>query len=198
MTSEKDFLERLIQELDRQQIPYMLSGSIASSLHGRPRATRDVDMVIAPTEEQLLSFAEALAQTHYVSLDAVRNAFINASAFNVIDMQSAWKADFVIRKDRAFSREEFKRRRQVSLPGLDVWVTSPEDTILAKLEWAKESQSEQQLADALGVAIVQWNHLDMDYLRHWAEQLQIQNSLNRLLGQAKKLVQSEKEKDFGK
>ena len=198
MTSHEGFLEKLIQELNRQQIPYMLSGSISSSLHGRPRATRDVDIVIAPTEEQLLNFARTLAATHYVSLDAVRNAFAHTSTFNVIDNQSAWKADFIIRKDRAFSREEFQRRRQVNLVRLDVWVTSPEDTILTKLEWAKDSQSEQQLRDVLGVAIVQWHHLDMDYLKYWAGELHIQSSLSRLLSQAKKLVESQKENDFGK
>ncbi len=198
MTSQEDFLERLIEKLNQQSIPYMLSGSVSSSLHGQPRATRDVDIVIAATEEQVLNFAGTLSESYYVSLDAVRNAFAHNSTFNVIDSQSGWKADFIIRKDRPFSHGEFERRFTAKIKHLDVWVTSPEDTILSKLEWAKDSQSEQQYRDALGVAVVQWHRLDMDYLKYWAGQLQIDSSLTELLNQATELVESEKEKELGK
>ena len=198
MTSQEDFLEKLIEKLNQQSIPYMLSGSISSSLHGQPRATRDVDIVIAATEEQVLNFAGTLSESYYVSLDAIRDAFTHNSTFNVIDSQSGWKADFIIRKDRPFSNGEFERRFTAKIKHLDVWVTSPEDTILSKLEWAKDSQSEQQYRDAIGVAVVQWHRLDMDYLKYWAGQLQIDGSLKELLNQAKELVESEKEKDFGR
>ena len=176
----------------------MLAGSIASSLHGQPRATNDVDIVIAPDEKQLICFVESLGEDYYVSLEAARNAFAQNSMFNVIDNQSGWKADFIIRKDRPFGHQEFERRCTVKIRGLDVWATSPEDTILTKLEWAKDNQSEQQLRDALSIVIVQWYRLDMDYLKHWAVQLKIENSLKELLNQAREFVESKKEKDFGK
>lgn len=198
MTSQEDFLERLIEKLNQQSIPYMLSGSVSSSLHGQPRATRDVDIVIAATEEQALNFAGTLNESYYVSLDAIRDAFTHNSTFNVIDSQSGWKADFIIRKDRPFSHKEFERRFTAKIKQLNVWVTSPEDTILSKLEWAKDNQSEQQFRDALGVAVVQWHRLDMDYLKYWAGQLQIDSSLKELLNQAKELVGSKKEKYLGK
>ena len=191
MTSQEDFLERLLRKLDEHNIPYMLSGSVSSSLHGQPRATRDVDIVIEPTKKQLLSFVESLCDDYYVSLSAVNDAFTNNSMFNVIDNLSGWKADFIIRKDRPFSRQEFERKSVTNIKGLDVWTASPEDTILSKLEWAKDSQSEQQFRDALGVAIVQWNLIDVSYLRKWAKELQIEESLEMLLMQARKVVESE-------
>jgi len=123
MTSQEDFLEALIKKLNQQDIPYMLSGSVSSSLHGQPRATKDVDIVIAPTKQQVLNFARALGESYYVSLDAVRNAFAHNSMFNVIDNQSGWKADFIIRKDRPFSHQEFERRDTAKIKGLDVWIT---------------------------------------------------------------------------
>jgi hypothetical protein len=190
MTSQEDFLEKLIEKLNQQDIPYMLSGSVSSSIHGQPRATKDVDIVITPTEEQVLNFAGTLGETYYVSLDAVREAFAHNSTFNVIDNQSGWKADFIIRKDRPFSEKEFERRCAAKIKQLDVWVTSPEDIILSKLEWAKDSQSEQQFRDALGVAMVQWDRLDKDYLHKWAKELQVESSLKKLLKQAKKLLDS--------
>lgn len=196
MTSQEDFLKALIEKLDRQNIPYMLSGSVSSSLHGQPRATKDVDIVIAPTEEQVLNFARKLGETYYVSLDAVREAFAHNSTFNVIDNQSGWKADFIIRKDRPFSEKEFERRCTAKIKQLGVWVTSPEDIILSKLEWAKDSQSEQQFRDALGVAMVQWDRLDKDYLHKWAKELQVENTLKQLLKQARKLLDSKQEPKF--
>jgi len=190
MTSQEDFLERLIKKLNEQNIPYMLSGSVSSSLHGQPRATKDADIIIAPAEEQLIAFVKSLGDDYYVNPDAARDAFKNKSVFNVIDIHNSWKADFIIRKNRPFSREEFQRRQKANIMGLDVWVVSPEDVILSKLEWAKNSESSQQFQDALGVATVQYDRLDRDYLYKWAKELQVESSLKQLLQQAKKLLDS--------
>lgn len=190
MKSQEDFLTELIEKLNRQDIPYMLSGSVSSSFHGEPRATRDVDIVIAPTEEQILNFANVLGKRYYVNLDAVRYAFAHNSMFNVIDNESGWKADFIILKDRPFSHREFERKCTAKIKKLDVWVTSREDIILSKLEWAENSHSEQQFRDALGVAVVQWHSLDIDYLHKWAKELGVESSLEQLLQQARKLLDS--------
>ena len=186
MNGQKDFLQRLVDALSNAGIPYMLSGSIGSSFHGQPRATNDVDIVIATTESQLHSFLQSLGKDYYVSLDAVLEALRRESAFNVIDMQTGWKADFIIRRRRPFSTEEFQRRQKVSIMGLDTWIVSPEDMILIKLEWAKNSKSDRQFEDALGVAMVQFDRLDGDYLHKWAKELQVEGSLKQLLEQAKK------------
>lgn len=188
MTSQDEFLKKLIKVLGDFSIPYMISGSFSSSYHGRPRATKDIDIVIAPTEEQLMEFVESLGQDYYVSLEAVRDAFVNNSMFNIIDNLSGWKADLILRKARAFGRQEFNRKSNVEIGGFEVWVTSPEDIILSKLEWSKDSQSEQQFGDALGVAVVQWDRLDVNYLRKWAKELQVRDSLEQLLEQAERLV----------
>jgi hypothetical protein len=188
MTSQDDFLKKLIKSLTDCSIPYMISGSLGSSYHGRPRATKDIDIVIAPTEEQLLEFVKSLGKDFYVSLEAVRDAFDNNSMFNIIDSLSGWKADFILRKARAFSRQEFERKSIAEIGGIDVWITSPEDIILSKLEWAKNSHSEQQFGDALGVAVIQRDRLDVNYLRKWAEELRVEDSLESLLEQTGKLV----------
>jgi hypothetical protein len=188
MTSQDDFLKKLIKVLGDCSIPYMISGSFSSSYHGQPRATKDLDIVIAPAEEQLLEFVESLGEGYYVSLEAVRDAFANNSMFNVIDSLSGWKADFILCKARAFSHQEFERKCIAVIGGLNVWVTSPEDIILSKLEWSKDSQSERQFGDALGVAVVQWGRLDVDYLQKWARELRVSDSLKQLLEQAGKLM----------
>lgn len=87
-------------------------------------------------------------------------------------------------KDRPFSREEFGRRQTVNAMGLSLYVASPEDTILAKLEWSRESGSERQYRDALGVAALQWEHLDRPYLSRWADALNVQEALQKLMAEA--------------
>ncbi|MCX5636867.1 MAG: hypothetical protein NTX52_04125, partial [Planctomycetota bacterium] len=154
------------------------------------RATNDVDIVIAPTESQLYSFLKSLGKDYYVSLEAVREALRRESAFNVIDMQTGWKADFIIRRQRPFSKEEFQRRQKISIMGLDTWIVSAEDVILSKLEWAKDSKSDRQFEDALNVAIVQLDCLDQDYLHKWAKELQVESSIKQLLEQAKNRMNS--------
>ncbi|MCL5282016.1 MAG: nucleotidyltransferase family protein [Planctomycetes bacterium] len=181
MTSQREFLERLVSLLEKAGILYMVAGSMSSSLHGRPRATQDTDVVIDPTEDQLASFLGLLGQDYYVSQDAALDAFHRRTMFNVIDLAGGWKADFILRKDRPFSRGEFERRRPVETMGQRLWVASPEDTILSKLEWMKGRASDVQYSDALGVAVARWENLDLEYLRTWAGELGIENMLARLL-----------------
>jgi hypothetical protein len=184
MTSQKEFLERLVSLLEKAGIPYMVAGSMSSSLHGRPRATQDTDVVIDPTEDQLASFLALLGQDYYVSRDAALEAFQRRTMFNVIDLARGWKADLILRKDRPFSRREFERRRQIETMGRRLWVVSPEDTILSKLEWMKGRESDVQYSDALGVAVARWETLDLEYLRKWAGELGVEAMLICLLKDA--------------
>jgi hypothetical protein len=185
MTTQKEFLERLARLLDRAGIPYMVAGSLSSSLHGRPRATQDADVVIDPTEDQLDSLLALLEQGYYVSRDAARDALRDRTMFNLIDLEAGWKADLIILKDRPFSRQEFERRRQIDAMGQMLWVVSPEDIILSKLEWMKGRESEIQYSDAFGVAVTQWEDLDLEYLRKWAGQLGVETMLARLFREAR-------------
>jgi hypothetical protein len=196
MSSQKKFLKKLVDTLDRAGIAYMVTGSLGSSFHGRPRATNDADIVIAPTEQQLWIFVRLLGKNYYLSTSAAQQALRDSSMFNVIDIRAGWKVDFIIRKNSAFGRQEFERRRKVEAMGLELWVVSPEDAILSKLEWAKTSGSEQQFRDALGVATTQCGRLDLDYLYKWAEPLGLLDRLEELLGQAKRLSDAGGQTDF--
>jgi len=187
MKSQKVFLAEIIKLLETAGIEYMIAGSVASSFHGRPRSTQDVDIVIKTTRQQLLSFIQSLGKAFYSSQQAATEAFENHSMFNIIDIANSHKADIIIIKDRPFSAEEFHRKIKVKMIDAPVELASPEDTILSKLEWSKESGSERQFDDALGVAIVQWNKLDLEYLQKWSRQLDIKELLEKLLDQAKRL-----------
>ncbi len=181
MNSQADLLKRVTAALEGVGIAYMVAGSTGSSFHGHPRATNDLDIVIAPSKEQLDAFVALLGADYYVSAGAAKAALNDKTMFNVVDNATGWKVDLVVRKERAFSIEEFKRRRKVRMMESDVFIASPEDVILSKLEWAKNSGSEQQIRDALGVIEVQGDELDLAYLENWAGALNVADSLERLL-----------------
>jgi len=191
MTSQKEFLTSIVEKLLQAGIDYVICGSIAASFYGVERSTQDADIIIDPTEEQLTNFLKLLGDAYYVSSNAVLEGLKQSSMFNIIDIENAWKADLIMRKKTDFYTEEFHRKRKEKLLGKDLYILSPEDTILSKLVWAKDSNSEQQFHDALIVAVIQWNNLGRDYLHKWADKLQLKSSLEQLLEQAEKLLEPE-------
>ena len=130
----------------------MLSGSTASTFHGEPRSTNDIDFVVELDLDGVDRLASELpADQYYFDADTARDAVRRQSQVNVIDHASGWKADLIVKKRRRFSEVEFGRRQRVRLGENEVWMASPEDVILAKLEWASRSGSERPLRDVRGV-----------------------------------------------
>ncbi|MDP9468663.1 MAG: hypothetical protein M3P32_08010 [Chloroflexota bacterium] len=178
-----ELLAEIGQRLDAAAIPYMVTGSVASSFHGEPRATRDIDIVVDPTPQALDAFVRSLpADAFYVDLGAARTALAERGQFNVIESASGWKADLVIRKDRPFSIEEFARRQPVALLGTATFIASPEDLIIAKLEWAKFAESERQLRDVTAILAVSGDRLDYRYIERWVSALGLRDVWSRIHG----------------
>lgn len=173
MTGE-EFLRRLVTALDRIEIPYMVTGSFASSAHGRVRATEDIDVVIAAGPQQLSDLIDEFPpDRYYVDKSAALEALRQQSQFNIIDVESAWKADLIIRKEREFSRTEFERRRAYLINGLPVYLATAEDVLIAKLERARTGGSERQIEDAAGIVESQRENLDTAYVERWVRDLDL-------------------------
>lgn len=165
-------LAATIAQLERADVPYMITGSVASSFHGEPRATRDLDIVIDPDPGGMSRLVGELeAAGLYVDADAARRALDDRTQFNAIEGTTGWKVDFLIRKDRPFSREEFGRRAHANLLGTSAWIASPEDTIVAKLEWAVAAGSDRQLSDAAAMLDIGGESLDLAYIDAWVDSL---------------------------
>lgn len=178
--SGSDFLARLVALLGGAEIPHMVAGSFASTFHGVSRATQDIDLVIDPAGAALETFLASLdPDGYYVDADTARDALRRRSQFNVIDMATAWKADLIIRKARPFSIEEFARRQPAELMGVRTYVATAEDSIISKLEWAKQSDSTRQLRDVAGIVATRANALDFDYLEHWVRNLALEAEWTR-------------------
>lgn len=174
MTPEEEVLAQVTGRLEALSIPYMVTGSIASSYHGKPRATHDADVVIDPTSEALTRLvSDLVAAGFYVDRETAKDALRRRRQFNAIHMSSACKLDLIVRKERPFSREELGRRQRADLGGgVVVDLATAEDTIVSKLEWARKAgESEKQISDAAGVVDVRGRDLDRRYIERWAKAL---------------------------
>jgi hypothetical protein len=170
--SAGDLLARIAARLDEAGIPYMVAGSFATTFHGVPRSTHDIDIIIDPTGASLAALLTALPDSaYYVDADAANDALRRRATFNVIDLATGWKIDLIVRKARPFSVEEMARRQSGELYGAVVSIATAEDAIIAKLEWAKLGDSERQLRDVEGVLAVRAASLDVSYIEKWVAEV---------------------------
>lgn len=180
MTSQAELLASIADRLEAASIDYMVVGSVAGSFHGEPRTTVDIDIVIDPTAESLRQFVDSLPPSdYYVSDAAAIEAFTRRTSFNVIDKATSGKVDLLVRRDRPFSRLEFERRLTVPVFGRPTPIATAEDTILAKLEWAKAGESERQLRDVARIVAVSGDALEMSYLERWISELEVEDAWSR-------------------
>jgi hypothetical protein len=174
VTNPADLLTAIADRLEDAEVPYMVVGSVAGSFHGEPRTTVDIDIVIDPSAEALRRFVDSLPRAdYYVDENAALEAFDRRTSFNVIEQPTGWKVDLLVRKERPFSRAEFDRRLTASLFGRETPVATAEDTIIAKLEWARAGESERQLRDVARILAVSGETLDRPYLSGWVAELNL-------------------------
>lgn len=174
--------------LNQLEIPYLVGGSVASSLLGEPRSTQDIDLVADLPLEKVDSLIQALQPRFYVSEDAVRDAIRSQGSFNLIDNESLGKVDIFILKDEPFNQAEFQRRQAMIVrqnPERAIVLPTPEDIILQKLIWDRMGfGSQKQWRDILGVMKLQGEQLDKNYLNQWASTLRLIDPLEQALREA--------------
>jgi hypothetical protein len=113
---------------------YFLGGSLASSIQGEPRATNDIDFVIALPAGKIGALRDALGADFEVDTDMLRDAVLHAGCANVFYLPVVTKIDLFGRAYEPFDDSEFSRRRSVVVrPGASLIIKSPEDTVLRKL-----------------------------------------------------------------
>ena len=179
-------IEKIMQALEDAGIQYMITGSIALSLQGEPWFTPVIDIVVDIQRSAVNRLVEAFPRPDfYLDKDSILDAIDRQSTFNMICVKEGGKVDFWMLKDEPFDRSRFSRKYVEDFMGIRMQVSSPEDTILAKLKWAKESGgSEKQFVDALRVYEVQFERLDKDYLEYWVKELDIESTWERLENEA--------------
>lgn len=172
MISESDIIKEIAKRLDGAEISYMFTGSVAVNFYTVPRMTRDIDIVIELKENDVEKIYNLFSTDFYVDNDMILEAIKKEGMFNIIHYQSVFKIDFIVRKNNPYRAEEFKRRKKITFEDAELYITSPEDLILSKLYWAKETMSELQLNDVKNL-LKSVKELDENYLKQWAKYLQV-------------------------
>ena len=162
MSEELEVLKIVAERLGQAGIAYMVTGSVAMNHYAVPRMTRDIDLVVELSRTDGDRVCRLFEGDFYVDR--------GPAAFNMIHTALVVKVDVVVRKDTEYRRGEFARRRRLMIEGRELFVVAPEDLIISKLEWARDSRSELQLADVRNLA-ESVTDLDRPYLAEWLDRL---------------------------
>lgn len=184
---------KVLEVFEKLNIPYYIGGSLASSAFGVPRATLDVDLVADIRPEDATVISQLLDDEFFIDVDMILKAIQDRSSFNIIHLETMFKVDIFILKERAFDQMAFSRRVQKSLSeesSRKFIFAAPEDIMLNKLEWyqAGGNVSDRQWNDIIGVLKVQGRQLDFAYLRRWANKLGISRLLKRAIDEAEEVL----------
>ncbi len=191
MTNPQDIvvLEKLTEVFEKLHIAYVVGGSMASSAYGTVRFTQDADITVEPFEHIAEKFFELLKADFYINRDTMYQALKNRNSFNIIHFATAFKIDIFIQADNDFQKQMLSRGRKLRLGNGDKEVSfvSPEDIILLKLDWFRQSgcTSQRQWSDVQGVLAGQAKSLDFEYLKNWSKKLQIDALLNKAIKEYK-------------
>lgn len=156
--------------LDEINIPYMISGSIALNIYSIPRMTRDIDIVVELKAERIDEFT-SLFPNSYFDKEVIREEIQRKGMFHIIDNQTGFKIDFIIRKETEYFNLAFQRRQRIREFNTELWVISPEDLLIAKLIWIQQYQSEKQLNDIENLLLNP--EMDLNYIKIWCNSLKL-------------------------
>lgn len=180
---EKDYLpirilHDFIERIERIEIAYMLTGSMAMMRYSVFRFTADVDVILELKAEDVPRLINVLEPDYYVPHNAVRRAVSGERMFNVIHEETAFKIDCVMRKSTEFQKNAFARRELTDFYGREIWIISKEDLMVSKLWWAKDSHSEKQLTDVVNLMR---SDFDFAYAEKWTKELGVYESFEQCL-----------------
>jgi hypothetical protein len=170
MSEEIKLLKLVCQALERIGAAYMLTGSLAANFYATPRMTRDIDIVIEIDKFEISRFCRCFENEFYLAKSAILEAIEYEGMFNIVHNKSVCKIDFIVRKDSSYREIEFQRRRRIELDDMKIWIVSPEDLIISKIYWAKDSLSDLQMKDVMNIRDSVKN-LDEKYVSDWVQKL---------------------------
>jgi len=170
-----ELLEFAIQSLEKHKIPYAVVGSFASGAWGEPRMTRDIDIAIRLTPNQIEGLCDAFSDSQfYLSKSAIEEAASQSRPFNIIHLDSGNKIDFMVIPDNSWENSQLARRIELELlPNIRGFVAAPEDVILGKLVYYREGGSEKHLRDITGILKISNELVDREYLAKHASELKV-------------------------
>ena len=168
-----ELLAQIVETFERLRIPYLVTGSVASMAYGEPRLTNDIDLVAGIRDQHVAGLLATFpSDAYYLSEEAIRDAILHQTQFNIIHPASGLKVDVMVRKDTPFDRSRFARARLLRpTESYSAAFASAEDVIIKKMEYYREGGSEKHLRDITGMLKVSGGEIDQAYIIDWADRL---------------------------
>jgi hypothetical protein len=168
-----ELLQRIVETLERLDVPYLVTGSVAAMAYGEPRLTNDIDIVAAIEERHIAALMAAFPpDEYYFSEEAIREAIRRRLQFNIIHPSSGLKVDVIIPKDTPFDTSRFGRVRRIKpAESYMARFAAPEDIIIMKMQYYRDGGSEKHLRDITGILKVSRDEVDLNYIAEWSGRL---------------------------
>jgi len=172
---QSDLLRHLVRCLEKLDIPYFITGAVASIAYGEPRLTNDIDIVAEINDGHVTKLMECFPEgEYYLDSDAILEAIKRRHQFNIIHPGSGLKVDVMIPKRDAFDESRFARiKRMRPLEDTEANFASPEDVIIKKMEYYKKGSSDKHIRDIMGMLKISAEMIDLGYISSWAKKLHL-------------------------
>ena len=166
-----ELLKYVCNELERRNIQYMLSGSLAMTTYAVPRFTRDIDIVINFRKEDIEGFLSIFNDQYYLDKKSILIEIEKKGMFNVLDQKTGYKIDFILKKDTHFRDKEFERKVYKKIFDFEAWIVSKEDLIISKFIWIQDYISDMQMDDIRSLLLL--NNVNRPYIDDWCKKLNL-------------------------
>ena len=172
-----ELLRRVAAALEALDIPYFVTGSMATIAYGEPRFTRDIDVVVRLEKQDIGRLrSEFPEEEFYLSPEAAGEAIEHSGQFNILHPGSGLKIDPMVAGSGEFDACRFSRLRKLQIgPSSEAAFASPEDVIIKKLEYYRQGESDKHLRDIAGVVKVMGDALDRGYIESWSRLLNLES-----------------------
>ncbi len=169
----------VIDVLEAESVPYMLTGALASMYYGISRSTLDADFLVEMEATQIGDIMRRLGPGFLLEPQATFEIHTGKSYRTIKVAKSPLSIDLFPISDEPFDQERFRRRRVISMLERQVPIPTAEDIVIIKLRWGRR----KDLDDARDVLALQIDALDRDYLERWCREQGTLELLQSLLGE---------------
>src|SRR4030067_1457193 len=168
-----ELLQKIVEVFERLQIPYLVTGSVASMAYGEPRLTNDIDIVAAIEVRHMQGLLKAFPEDEFfVTEEMIKDAISNLGQFNIIHPASGLKVDVILKRNSPFDNSRFSRSRRIHpAESYEAYFAAPEDVIIKKMEYYKDGGAEKHLRDITGILRISGDEIDPVYITEWSERL---------------------------
>jgi hypothetical protein len=157
------FYYEVLEGLHRRKIRYLIVGGLAVNLHGVPRTTQDIDLIISLERNNVADFCSLMKELDYaprlpvdpagMADDKILSTWINEKnmkAFSFYNLKKNYKTIDIVLNSGIMFEDAFNRKKITKMKDFEIFFTDIDDLI----EMKKFAGRSKDIADAEMLGIV--------------------------------------------